>query len=160
MSTKEPRQTIARLLRGSEAHAGLARAVEGLRYELTGRRVEGHPHTAWQLVEHLRLAAEDLVSYCTDPGYRELGWPEGYWPATPEPPSEEAWQESVAGLEAAVERMAALVEDPARDLYAPVPRAHEPGHHLLRAALMLLDHDGYHAGQLVALRLALGAWTE
>jgi len=28
----------------------------------------------------------------------------------------------------------------------------------LRAAVVLLDHNGYHAGQLVALRRALGAW--
>jgi hypothetical protein len=74
------------------------------------------------------------------------------------PPSEEAWLASCAALAAAVERMAALVEDPQRDLYAPVPRAQRPDHHLLRAALILLDHDGYHAGQVVALRKALGLW--
>ena len=159
MSSAEPRHTVARLLRRSQAHAGLARALDGFSPELAGRRVEGHPHTAWEQLEHLRLAAEDLVAYCTDAGYESLGWPQGYWPTEAEPPSTAAWSRSVERLEAAVERMASLVEDPARDLYAPVPTAAKPDHHLLRAALILLDHDGYHAAQLIALRIALGAWS-
>ena len=154
----EPRRTVAKLLRKSQAHAGFARALDGFPWELAGRRVDGQPHTAWQLLEHLRLAAEDLVSYAVDAGYEERGFPEGYWPATTAPASGAEWQESVDALHAAVERMASLVADPERDLYAPVPAAHKPDHHLLRAALILLDHDAYHAGQLVLLRRALGLW--
>ena len=63
-----------------------------------------------QQIEHLRLAAEDLVSYCLDADYKDLGWPEGYWPETAEPPSEEAWNESIDRLLQATEAMAALVE--------------------------------------------------
>jgi hypothetical protein len=158
MEIDEPRRTVARQLRQSQAHAGLARSLADFPWTLAGQRVEGHSHTAWEQLEHLRLAAEDLVSYCTDAAYRELGFPAGYWPASAAPPSEAAWRESVSRLQSAVERMAALVEDPGRDLYAPVPTAQKPGHHLLRAALILLDHDGYHTAQLVALRRALGAW--
>jgi hypothetical protein len=158
MTSEEPRRTVARQLRQSQAHAGLARALASFPWSLAGQRVVGHPHTAWEQLEHLRLAAEDLVSYCTDAEYRELGFPEGYWPATAAPSSEAAWQQSVSRLQSAVERMATLVEDPGRDLYARVPTAQKPDHHLLRAALILLDHDGYHTAQLVALRRALGVW--
>lgn len=158
MSTEEPRQTLARLLRSSHAHAGLLSAVEEFPFQLAGRKVEGHAHTAWQQVEHMRLAAEDLVSYCLDKDYEDLGWPEGYWPATTTPPSEEAWSQSVRGLLDANEAMAQLVENPEHDLYSRVPTAEKDSHHTLRAALILLDHDGYHAGQLIALRRALGVW--
>lgn len=158
MSAQEPRATVSRLLRHSRAHAGLAAALEDFPAALAGARAAGHRHTAWQLVEHLRLAAEDLVSYCLDAGYTDLGFPEGYWPASEAPPSASAWGESVARVLAATEAMAKLVEDETRDLYAAVPAAHKPDHHLLRAALILLDHNGYHAGQLVALRQALGVW--
>jgi hypothetical protein len=158
VSTLEPAATVARLLHRSEAHAGLATALGSFPFELTGRRAEGHPHTAWELVEHLRLAAEDLVAYCGDAAYRELDWPDGYWPAAFSPPSPEGWEESVRRVLAAGDAMAALLEDGQHDLYAPVPSTHEPHHHRLRAALVLLDHNGYHAGQLVALRRALGAW--
>jgi hypothetical protein len=120
--------------------------------------VEGFRHTAWELVEHLRLAAEDLVSYCRDADYEKLAWPEGYWPELTAPPSEEAWKESVRDLLGATESMAEIVEDPKTDLYARVPSAEKSHHHTLRAALILLDHNGYHTGQLVDLRIALGAW--
>ena len=158
MSTDQLRATIAKLLRRSQAHAGLAAAVEGFPAELAGRQVEAHAHTAWQHVEHLRLAAEDLVSYCRDAEYQAREWPAGYWPASPEPASAAAWSASCQGALDATEQMARLVEDPHRDPFADVPAAEKPGHHTLRAALMLLDHNGYHVGQLVALRKALGIW--
>lgn len=159
MSTALLRETLARQLRRSQAHAGLSAALAGFPAELAGRRPAGHRHTAWQQVEHMRLAAEDLVAYCRNPDYRALEWPAGYWPASPEPPSAAAWSASTRRLVAAAEAMARLVEDPACDLYARVPTAARPHHHTLRAALILLDHNGYHAGQLIALRQALDAWS-
>lgn len=159
MGPSEPRDTVARLLRGSQAHAGLEKALEGFPVVEAGRRVEGHRHTAWELLEHLRLTAEDLLSYCEDPDYAPLDWPEDYWPESAAPPSAEAWEESRRQLLAATGAVADLVEDADRDLYRPVPAAEDPSHHTLRAALVLLDHNAYHVGQLVALRVALGAWS-
>ena len=158
MSDQGLRSTLSRLLRQSHSHAGLSRALEGFPVSLAGRRVEGFTHTAWEQVEHLRLAAEDLISYCLDDDYKELGWPDGYWPASVEPPSEEVWNESVRKLLAATESMATLVENSEHDLFAQVPTAEQDRHHTLRTALILLDHNGYHAGQLIALRVALGIW--
>lgn len=159
MSDFELRRSLSQLLRQSHGHVGLARALEGFPFDMAGRLPPGFRHTAWEQVEHLRLAAEDLVSYSLDSDYEELGWPEGYWPDSPEPPSEEAWQESVKKLLEATEAMAALVEDHNHDLYAQVPSAEKSHHHTLRAALILLDHNGYHVGQLVALRVALEVWS-
>ncbi|MGB5399917.1 MAG: DinB family protein [Thermoanaerobaculia bacterium] len=158
MSEDELRGTLSKLLRQSQSHTGLTRAVDNFPAGLAGRQVEGFRHTAWELVEHLRLAAEDLVSYCRDADYEKLGWPEGYWPETTEPPTEEAWHESVSRLLGATEAIAAIVEDHEHDLYTMVPSAEKSHHHTLRAALILLDHNGYHTGQLVDLRLALGVW--
>ena len=158
MSMELLRAAVAKQLRRSHAHAGLAAALEGFPAELAGRKVEGHAHTAWQHVEHLRLAAEDLVSYCRDSAYQAPEWPAGYWPASPEPPSAEAWSASCRGALAAAEDMAQLMEDPGRDPFDRVPTAEKADHHTLRAALLLLDHNGYHVGQLVALRKALGVW--
>ena len=158
MIQQEPRRTITALLRQSHSHSGRKRAVEGLTAEAAGRRVDGFTHTPWEQGEHMRLAAEDLVSYCRDADYEDLGWPDGYWPQTSAPPSEQAWDKSVRGLLGATEAMAAMVENTEHDLYASVSTATKDHHHTLRAALILLDHNGYHAGQLVALRLALGEW--
>ncbi len=158
MSTSELRETVARQLRQSQAHAGLSSALEHFPTEHAGRQVEGHGHTAWQQLEHMRLAAEDLIAYCQDPDYEAREWPAGYWPETPEPPSSESWSASGRCLLDATEQMAQMVEDPDLDLYAKVPAAKKETHHTLRAALILLDHNGYHAAQLIALRQALNAW--
>lgn len=158
MSEDELRRTLSKLLRQSQSHVGLSRAVDGFPASLAGRPADGFRHTAWELVEHLRLAAEDLVAYCRDADYQKLGWPKGYWPESTEPPTEEDWHESVRKLLDATEAMAEIVEDRDLDLYATVPSAEKSHHHVLRAAVILLDHNGYHAGQLVDLRIALGAW--
>lgn len=159
MGEGELRGTLSRLLRQSHSHVGVSRALDGFPAAFAGRQVVDSLHTAWELVEHLRLAAEDLVSYCVDADYEDLGWPDGYWPETTEPPSEEAWDESVRKLLEATEAMAALVENAEHDLYAQAPSTEKSHHHTLRAALILLDHNGYHAGQLVDLRRALGVWS-
>lgn len=158
MSEDELRRTLSKLLRESQSHVGLRRAVDGFPAALAGFQIDGFRHTAWELVEHLRLAAEDLVSYCRDADYEKLAWPEGYWPETSAPPTEEAWHESVSKLLEATEAMAATVDDRLHDLHVTVPSAEKSHHHTLRAALILLDHNGYHVGQLIDLRLALGIW--
>jgi hypothetical protein len=158
MNRPELRETIARQLRQSQAHVGLAAALDSFPVALAGRQVGAGEHTAWEQIEHMRLAAEDLVAYCNDPAYQAKDWPDGYWPETPVPPSKEAWSASGRRLIEATEQMARIVEDPARDLYAKVPAGEKDEHHALRAALILLDHNGYHAAQLIALRQALGAW--
>jgi hypothetical protein len=158
MSDSDLKYILARQLRRSQAQAGLSAALEELPAELAGRQTAGHGHTAWQQVEHMRLAAEDLIAYCEEPDYEARDWPDGYWPEGPEPPSADAWSTSIRGLRDATEKMARLVEDPERDLYAKVPTAEKADHHLLRSALILLDHNGYHTGQLIGLRRALNAW--
>lgn len=158
MDTSQLRETLARQLRHSQAQAGLSVALEGFPPDLAGRQVSGHRHTAWQQVEHMRLAAEDLIAYCQDPHYEASTWPDGYWPNNPQPPSAEVWSTSNRRLLDTTEQMAGIVEDPNVDLYANVPTAEKEHHHTLRAALILLDHNGYHAGQVIALRQALGIW--
>ena len=117
------RETLARQLRHSQAQAGLSAALDGFPTDLAGRQVAGYRHTAWQQVEHMRLAAEDLIAYCQNPNYEAPNWPDGYWPKTLEPPSAEVWSTSNRHLLEATEQMAALVEDPDLDLYAQVPAA-------------------------------------
>ena len=159
MITVRLRETVARQLRQSQAHAGLRVALEDFPIERAGQKVDGHVHTAWQQVEHMRLAADDLVAYCKDAEYQALVWPSGYWPESSGPPSTKAWSASSRGILDATEQMARMVEDPDLDLYAKAPSAVKVQHHMLRAALILLDHNGYHTGQLIALRRALEAWS-
>ncbi|MDX1632199.1 MAG: DinB family protein, partial [Thermoanaerobaculia bacterium] len=113
------RRSLASQLRSSQAHAGLQRSLEGLSFRDAGRRADAHAHTAWELVEHLRRAAEDLVDYCRDEDYRMPSWPEAFWPDESAPADAEAWRESREAIRSAVESMASLIEDTDRPLFEP-----------------------------------------
>jgi len=50
------RKTLAELLRMKGAHLSLHEAVSDFPPALRGVKPPGAPHTAWQLLEHMRLA--------------------------------------------------------------------------------------------------------
>ena len=70
MATSDPLRTqLVRLLEWDEAHVGFDKAVSGLPVEHRGSRPTGFEHSIWQLVEHLRLAQDDLLRFAVDPKY-------------------------------------------------------------------------------------------
>jgi hypothetical protein len=110
------------------------------------------------LLEHLRIAQEDILDFSRNAKYESLPWPEGYWPKTEAPPSVKAWDESVARFRKDLKDMEAFVADPKTDLFAKLPWG--DGQTVLREALLVADHNAYHVAQLVDVRRALGAWKE
>jgi hypothetical protein len=150
------RDQLQSILSWKDAHAGFDKAVEGLAPSLRGVRVKGFPHSAWELLEHLRLAQFDILDFCRNANYHELKWPDDYWPKSPEPPTETAWEESIAAYRKDRAEMQALAADESIDLYAKIP--HGGGQTILREILLVADHTAYHVGQLVMLRQQLGAW--
>jgi hypothetical protein len=153
---KQLRQQLAKFLDWHEAHADLAAAVDGFPTELRGRVPEGMPYSAWQLLEHMRLALEDIVEFSRDTRHKSPPWPEGYWPKKPEPASDGAWEKSVQAIRDNLELLREMIQDPKQDLFAPLPGG--SGQTLLREALLAADHNAYHLGELVLVRRALGAW--
>ena len=148
------------LLRDGHAHATFDDAVRDLPAKLRGKAPRGLPYSAWQLVEHMRLAQEDILLFSrnTDGTYESPEWPDGYWPSAEAPLDEEDWDKSTAAFRADRAAFEALVLDPAQDLFAPFPWGE--GQTLLRQALLIADHTSYHLGQLIVVRRLLGAWPE
>lgn len=151
------RRRVVEILEGKGAHVDFDAAVRGLSAEAAGRRAPGLPHTAWQIVEHLRIALWDLVGFSESGEHESPPWPEGYWPAEEAPPSASAWKESLVAYRRHLGEMIELVSDPANDLLAPLPWS-DKGADLFREALLAASHASYHLGQLVDLRRALGDW--
>jgi uncharacterized damage-inducible protein DinB len=150
------RSIVAAALDAREAHVPFDRAVADLAPELRGRRPEGLPHSVWELVEHVRIAQADLIAYLEHPGYAAPAWPDDYWPPSPEPPSDVAWDEAIAAVGAGRERLKALVRE-VPDLAATIPWG--GAHTYLRTILVAMDHEAYHVGQIVLVRRLLGAWA-
>jgi len=150
------RDHLLYLLRGGGAHAGFEKVLAGLPAELRGKKAPGLPHTAWQLLEHLRLAQWDILEFSRSRDHVSPDFPEGYWPKTEAPPDAAAWDRSLEAFRKDLKAMEALVDDPATDLYAKIPWG--DGQTLLREALLVADHNAYHLGQIVNVRQALGGW--
>ena len=150
------RTQLASYLDWHDAHADFDAAIDGLPADARGAVPAGLPYSAWQLVDHLRLAQHDILDFCLNPNYHELKWPDDYWPKSPAPPAPDAWDATVA----AYRRDRAAMQDLARntdiDLFAKIP--HGSGQTYLREILLVVDHAAYHIGQIVLVRRLLGHW--
>jgi hypothetical protein len=150
------RKHLLYLLTEGGAHAGFDAAVKDVPPSVRGKRPPEIPHSPWELLEHLRIAQWDILEFIRNPKHVSPEFPVGYWPKTPEPPNEKAWDKSVAGFRSDFAALTKLVEDPEVDLFARIP--HGDGQTTLREILLVADHNAYHLGQLVLVRRLLGAW--
>src|SRR5215510_11134324 len=127
------RKHLENLLRMKGAHVAFEAAVADFPVKLRGAKPHGVPHSAWELLEHMRMAQEDILDFSRNPEYRDKTFPDDYWPATVAPPNDEAWENAVRQFQRDLKEMQALVADTASDMLARIP--HGQGQTLLREAL-------------------------
>jgi len=152
------REHLLYLLNDGGAHAKFEEVVKQFPENLRGKEVENFPHTAWMLLEHMRIAQLDILEFSRSAEHASPKWPEGYWPKSKAPASADAWSKSVQSFRKDLKEMEALVKNPKTDLYVPLPWG--DGQTVLREALLVADHNAYHLGQLVTLSRLLGAWKD
>ena len=149
------REHLIQLLEGGHAHATFEQAVQKFPRDLAGVRPKGAPHSAWELLEHMRIAQNDLLDFCINADYTHaLNWPDDYWPRVSAPSSNAEWNASIAAFTADLAKIKILVNDASIDLFAKVPTGKDQQTYL-RAILLVIDHNGYHLGQFAAAKLAL-----
>jgi len=156
MNLKMLREQLAWNLRVGHAHVSFEQAVADFPPRLRGKRAKGVPWTAWQILEHIRICQWDILDFSRNPNYKEMRFPDDYWPRTSAPPSRTAWNASVRRFLSDRRTMERLVLNPKMDLFARIP--HGTGQNILREVLVVADHNAYHIGQLVLLRRLLGTW--
>ena len=149
------REHALHVLRGKGAHVTFENFVASFPSELCGQRLDGLPYTAWQVLEHMRIAQWDILEFSRNPKHVSPNWPEGYWPPPDKPGTAELWQESVENFRSALKQMENVVADPSTDLLARIP--HGTGQTILREALLVADHNSYHLGALVVMGRILRA---
>jgi DinB superfamily len=153
---KQLREHVLYLLDGGGAHVRFNDAVKEILENLRGVKPQGMPHSAWMLLEHLRIAQRDILEFSRNPKYKPPKWPEGYWPKSEAPPDASAWTKSIQQFRKDLKAMQDLVANPKTDLYARILWG--DGQTILREALLLADHNAYHIGQLIDVRRLLGDW--
>jgi len=150
------REELIALLTEDSAHAGFDAVVKDFPAGLRGARPEGLPYSAYQLVEHLRIAQWDIVEYALNPKHKSPEFPDGYWPKSPAPPDAKAWDKAVAAFRADRKKLVAALEK--ADLLEGI--AFAKGQSLASKTILLIDHNAYHLGQLVLVRRLLKIWPE
>lgn len=150
---KSLRDHLLSLLQGRNAHISFDDFVKDFPVEACGRKIEGLPYTAWQVLEHIRIAQWDILEFCRDARHVSPKWPKGYWPEPDEPGNEELWETTVEKCRNDLKQLEDMVADPSIDLFAKIP--HGSGQTVLREALLVADHNSYHLGALLVIgRLA------
>jgi hypothetical protein len=150
------REHLTYLLEGGGAHAKFDDVIKDLPPNLRGTKPDKFPHSAWMLLEHLRLAQWDILEFSRNSKHVSPAWPKGYWPETEALPTEEVWSKSIRQFGRDLKAMQDLVSNPKTDLFARIPWG--DGQTILREALLLADHNAYHLGQLLDVRRLLSAW--
>lgn len=143
------RDEVLYLLRGGNAHLSFDEVIARFPARLRGVKPKRAPHTAWQLLEHMRICQWDILEFSRDPNHVSPEPPAGYWPPTEKPPSTSSWKDSIASFKNDLAVMVKLVSNPKTDLYVKIP--HGTGQNILREALVIADHNAYHLGQLMLL---------
>ena len=150
------RKHLIELLDGAQAHATFDNVIADFPAKLRGEIPKGLPHSAWMLLEHMRLAQWDILDFSVNPKYKAMKWPADYWPKSPAPPSAAAWEKSVKSFHDDLEAVKKLVNNPKTDLFTKISWGE--GQTILREAMLVADHNSHHLGQLIDVRRLLGIW--
>jgi uncharacterized damage-inducible protein DinB len=151
---KKLRELLVAAVEGNESHIDFDSAITDFPVDQLGAKPHGAPHSAWELLEHLRIAQRDILDFSRDPdGYKGKKWPNDYWPERSGPASADAWQKAVNAFKADRLTLEKLINDPDSDLWKPFP--HGEGQTLLREAVLVANHNSYHLGQLMFLKRML-----
>ena len=150
------RAIVASALDWEQAHATFDAAVKDLPAALRGRRPRNFPHSVWDIVEHIRLAQEDLLDFMTNPRYVAPAWPDDYWPKSPAPPTRTAWAKSLKAIRRDCRKLQKLTQKRSLDLTRRIPWGQ--GQTYLRTILVVLDHTSYHTAQIVDVRRLHADW--
>ena len=156
MNEKAFREQLVKVIDWEEAHVPFDRAVKGIPPSMRGVVPNGWEHSAWQLVEHIRIAQADILEFSITATYKAKKWPDDYWPKVAAPRNATAWSKSIAEIRKDRKKLQQLAKNPRIDLTAEIP--HGTGQTYLRELLLVAAHNSYHIGQIVSLRKQLGIW--
>lgn len=156
MSDAALREHLCWLISEGHAHVPFEEAFAKVPLNKRGKRPEGLPWSLWELLEHMRITQWDIVEFSRDAKHVSPPHPEGYWPKSPEPPTESTWDDTFRRVLADRETFKTMLRDGRNDLFEPFVWG--DGQNLLREATLIADHNAYHIGQAIAVRRLLDCW--
>lgn len=150
------REHLLELLHGGNAHMNFDEAIADYPQDRINEKFPHGQYSAWALLDHVRLAQDDIIEFIQDEGYREKRWPEDYWPDFGKVATQEDWWETVRGFKDGNRVLFALAEDTETDLFWRIPWG--TGQTIAREIMLASDHNAYHIGELAIMRQVMGTW--
>ena len=160
MDIIELRRQLVHLLIVRQAHMDFEDAVNDFPSEAINTRPSNCNYTVWHLVEHLRICQKDILDYIQSDDYEWPNFPDDLWPDTSATTDESGWQQSIEQFLADRRALVDLINDPATDLFSPLPNSGEHQHNILREINIVASHNAYHTGELGVLRQVMGLWRQ
>ncbi len=157
MDDKTLRKDLIELLRGGQAHLTIEKSLKGLKPGNRNVRPQKGIRSIYEVLEHMRLAQEDILRYMLDETWESPPFPDGYWPSNNDALTEKIWEEAVTNFFNDLDELIKFVRETDLDLTTKIP--HGEGRTYLREILLVGDHNAYHLGQIVQVRKNLGNWN-
>src|SRR6516225_4626469 len=111
------KELISFLTKGN-AHVAFHDAVKNIPFDDLGKIPGNLPYSIWQITEHIRIAQKDILDFSANNNYKELDWPDGYWPKETAPKDEAAWKKSLKQIDDDLNEFIGLLNS-SEDLFKP-----------------------------------------
>lgn len=154
------RNQLARMLTIRQAHMDFEDAVADFPLDQINTKPPNCDYSFWHLLEHIRICQKDILDYIEADDYEWPNFPDDLWPDKTAETDIEGWQETIAHFHADRQRLVEIVNDPAFDLFAPLPNSKEYEHSILREINIIANHNAYHTGEFGILRQVMGLWSQ
>ncbi len=155
---KELRNQLTRMLTIPQAHMDFEDAVADFPVEHINTKPPECDYTFWHLLEHIRLCQKDILDYIQSDHYQWPNFPTDFWPDKSSETDLAGWQRTIENFYADRQKLVSIINNPALDLFIPLPNSDEHQHNIVREINIIANHNAYHTGELGILRHVMGLW--
>lgn len=152
------RKSVESLLRKGNAHMTFEDAIKDYPIHAINVKMPGVGYTPWHLLEHMRRTQFDILDFTANPDYKELTWPDDYWPSSESKASQDDWTRTIFLFLKDREKLSKIALDPEINLYSVLPQG--KGQNRLKELLVVADHNSYHLGEFAVMRTVMGTWAK
>ncbi|NEP84530.1 MAG: DinB family protein [Okeania sp. SIO3B3] len=106
-------------------------------------------HTIWELMDHIRIAQEDIYQFMSNPQWKSPVWPQEYWPIKIDGIKDEKWEKTIFDFKEDFNKIIQFIQSINVNITPEIP--HAKGYTFLREILLIGEHNAHHTGQMLQL---------
>lgn len=158
MEDKLMREEIKFLLSPGNAHMDLNEAVADFPIAKINTTFPNGTYSPWHLLEHIRRTQHDILDFMINPNYKEMEWPNDYWPGKLEKATSKDFEKTIKMFNQDLVFLQKMAMDPKIDLSKKIPWS--SGQTIAREFMVIADHNAYHIGEFAIMRQVMGTWKK